>query len=64
MANTEFIMITVIHQDGVETVRYVNRNSVEQIFEHDNKILIQLTGYEKFQVKAQNIHEFMDRFIR
>ena len=64
MANTEFIMITIIQQEDVETNRYVNRNSVVQIFEKDNKIFIELSGYEILQVKAQNIHEFMDRFIK
>jgi len=64
MVNTEFIMITIIHRDDVETIRYVNRNSVVQIFEKSNKIFIELSGYETLQVKAQNIHEFMDRFIK
>jgi hypothetical protein len=63
MANTEFIMITIIHHD-VETIRYVNRNSVVQIFEKNNKIFIELSGYETLQVKTRNIHEFMDRFIK
>lgn len=63
MLNTEFIMVTVIQYD-VETIRYVNRNSVVQIFEKDDKIFIELSGYETLQVKAQNIHEFMDRFIK
>lgn len=63
MANTEFIMITIIQND-VETIRYVNRNSVVQIFEKNNKIFIELSGYETLQIKAQNIHEFMDRFIK
>lgn len=64
MANTEFIMITIIRSDAIETIRYVNRNSIVQIFEKDNKIFIELSGYETLQVKAQNIHEFMDRFIK
>jgi uncharacterized protein YjiK len=63
MANTEFIMITIMHHD-VETIRYVNRNSVVQVFEKDDKIFIELSGYETLQVKALNIHEFMDRFIK
>lgn len=63
MLNTEFIMVTVIQHD-VETIRYVNRNSVVQIFEKADKIFIELSGYETLQVKAQNIHEFMDRFIK
>jgi hypothetical protein len=63
MANTEFIVITIIQHD-VETIRYVNRNSVVQVFEKNNKIFIELTGYETLQVKTQNIHEFMDRFIK
>ncbi len=56
-------MITIIHHD-VETIRYVNRNSVVQVFEKNDKIFIELSGYETLQVKAQNIHEFMDRFIK
>lgn len=64
MINTEFIMITVLHHDDVETIRYVNRNSVVQIFEKNHKIFIELSGYETLQIKAQNIHEFMDRFIK
>lgn len=64
MANTEFIMITVIRDNSPETTRYVNRNSVVQLFEKDDKIFIELSGYETLQVKAQNIHEFMERFIK
>jgi hypothetical protein len=64
MLNTEFIMITILHHDDIETIRYVNRNSVVQVFEKDDKIFIELSGYETLQVKSQNIHEFMDRFIK
>ena len=62
MANSKFTMITVICHDA-ESIRYVNKNSIEQIFEKDDKIFIEIHGSEPLQVKAQNIHEFMDRFI-
>jgi hypothetical protein len=63
VADMDFIQIIVI-SDGQETTRYVNRTAIHQIYEKNNKIFMELVGYETLEVKAQNIHVFMDRFVK
>jgi hypothetical protein len=63
MADTDFIQIIVI-SDEKETIRYVNQTAIHQIYEKNNKIFMKLVGYETLEVKAQNIHVFMDRFVK
>ena len=63
MANTDFIQIIVL-ADGEESTRYVNQSAIHQIYEKNNKIFVELIGYETLEVKAHNIHIFMDRFAK
>ena len=63
MAQTDFIQLVVI-SDGKESTRYVNQSAIHQIYEKNNKVFVELVGYETLEVKTQNIHVFMDRFVK
>jgi hypothetical protein len=64
MYQTDFISITVTRKDGKKSVRFVNKNHIQQIYEENSVIYIELSGYDTLEVHDENIRNFMDRFIK
>jgi hypothetical protein len=59
-----FIPITVTEKDGKNQVRYVNTAHIQQVYEADGVVFIELSGYDVLEVRNENINVFMDRFVR
>jgi hypothetical protein len=64
MYQTDFIPITVTRKDGEKSQRFVNKNHIQQIYEENSIIYIELSGYDTLEVHGENIHNFMDRFVK
>jgi hypothetical protein len=64
MYQTDFISITVTRKDGKKSVRFVNKNHIQQIYEENSVIYIELSGYDTLEVHDENIRNFMDRFVK
>jgi uncharacterized protein YbcI len=61
---TDFIQCIVTNKEGKASVRYVNKNHIQQIYQENNIIYIELTGYDTLEIRDENIDLFMDRFIQ
>jgi hypothetical protein len=61
---TDFIQCIITNKDGNKSVRYVNKNHIQQIYQENNIIYIELTGYDTLEIRDENIDLFMDRFIQ
>ena len=59
-----FILVNVITNNGTEQPRYVNCACIQQIYQHDDIIYMELDGYTTLKVTGQNLHAFMDRFVQ
>ena len=64
MINTDFIQVTITCKDGTKSVRYVNKNHIQQIYQQNEIVYIELTGYDTIELHDENINNFMDRFVR
>lgn len=62
MRDHNFIKINVISKDGKETTRFVNIDHIQQIYEENGSIYIELSGYDTLIVHNENINILMDRF--
>lgn len=60
---TQFVRIVTTDKD-VQTVRYVNYQHIQQIFEKDGKIIIELSGYDTIETTGYTLDSFMERFIK
>jgi len=61
---TDFIRIVVNNSDESDQVRYVNQNHIQQIFEKNGKIVIELASYDTIETTGYTLDAFMDRFIK
>ncbi len=61
---TDFIRIIINNSDESETVRYVNQNHIQQIFEKKGKIVIELASYDTIEITGYTLDSFMERFIK
>jgi hypothetical protein len=64
MLNTDFIQVTITCKDGKKSIRYVNKQHIQQIYQENDIIYLELTGYDTIELHDENIHNFMDRFVR
>lgn len=64
MQNPVFIRIDTVNESGDISVRYVNKNHIQQIYEKNDIIFVELTDYITLEVHGENILLFMDRFVR
>jgi hypothetical protein len=63
MGHVEFIAITITNKLGELELRFVNKNHIQQCWQKDNDIIIELSDYTEIKVCNENIHKFMDRFV-
>jgi hypothetical protein len=61
---TDFIRIVINNSDESESVRYVNQNHIQQIFEKKGKIVIELESYDTIEITGYTLDSFMERFIK
>jgi hypothetical protein len=61
---TDFIRIVINNSDESESVRYVNQNHIQQIFEKKGKIVIELESYDTIETTGYTLDSFMERFIK
>ena len=46
------------------SLRFINTHNIMQIWQDGADIIIELSDYEKLKIQNENIHAFMDRFVR
>lgn len=64
MQSAAFIRINAVAENGDVSVRYVNKNHIQQIYEKNGIIFVELTDYITLEVHDENILIFMDRFVQ
>ena len=64
MITSDFIQVVISDKNGVKSTRYVNKRHIQQIYEKNEIIYLELTGYEVLEIHGDNINIFMDRFIK
>jgi hypothetical protein len=63
MGHVEFIALTITNKLGEQELRFVNKNHIQQAWQKDNDVIIELSDYTEIKVCNENIHKFMDRFV-
>jgi hypothetical protein len=64
MRLTEFISVNVILDSGLHSLQFINKQHIQRIYEQNELIIIELIDYTTLKVKDQNIHVFMERFVK
>ena len=64
MSNLDFIQIVVTTKDGKKSTRYINKQHIQQIYQENEIIYLELSGYDTLEIHDENISVFMDRFVR
>lgn len=64
MAKHNFIKINVTSKSGKIVTRFVNIDHIQQIYEDDGIIYIELSGYDTLMIHGEQIDVFMDRFVK
>lgn len=60
---TRFIHVIDTDKQGIETIRFLNISCIQQIYQQDQDVRIEMIDYTEICVKNTNINVFMDRFI-
>jgi hypothetical protein len=63
MGHVEFIALTITNKLGEQELRFVNKNHIQQAWQKDNDVIIELSDYTEIKVCNENIHKFMERFV-
>jgi hypothetical protein len=61
---TGFIRIVVNNSGESDQVRYINQNHIQQIFEKNGKIVIELANFDTIETTGYTLDAFMERFIK
>lgn len=56
-------MVNDTDKQGIVTRRFINVNHIQQIYQQDADVIIELSNYYDIRVADQNLDVFMDRFI-
>lgn len=64
MKSSVFIPVNVRSTSGNDELQFINTDHIIRVYENDNIIYIELTEYTTLQLHGENIHIFMDRFVR
>ena len=56
-------MVIDTDKKGIGTKRFININHIQQVYQQDNDIIIELSNYYDIRIINQNLDVFMDRFI-
>jgi hypothetical protein len=63
MGHVEFIAVNITNKLGELELRFVNKNHIQQVWQKDNDVIIELSDYTEIKVCNENIHKFMERFV-
>ena len=63
MGHVEFIALNITNKLGELELRFVNKNHIQQVWQRNNDVIIELSDYTEIKVCNENIHKFMDRFV-
>ena len=63
MGHVEFIAVNITNKLGVQELRFINKNHIQQAWQKENDVIIELSDYTEIKVCNENIHKFMDRFV-
>ena len=63
MGHVEFIAVNITNKLGEHELRFINKNHIQQAWQKDNDIIIELSDYTEIKVCNENIHKFMERFV-
>lgn len=64
MSVSEFIAVTVILKSGHHSLQFINKQHIQRIYEENELIIIELIDYTTLKITEQNIHVFMERFVK
>ena len=56
-------MVMDTDKKGIKTKRFINVNYIQQVYQRDADVIIELADYYEICVTDQNLNVFMDRFI-
>jgi hypothetical protein len=60
MLHNDFIPITITRKDGAKSLRFVNKNHIQQIYEENEIIYIELSGYDTLEVHGVPLTSFIE----
>ncbi len=63
MGHVEFIALNITNKLGELELRFVNKNHIQQVWQRNNDVIIELSDYTEIKICNENIHKFMDRFV-
>ena len=63
MGHVEFIAVNITNKLVVHELRYITKNHIQQAWQKENDVIIELSDYTEIKVCNENIHKFMDRFV-
>ena len=56
-------MVIDTDKNGNQTRRFVNVNQIQQVYQNQSNVIIDLIDYTQITVINQNLDAFMERFI-
>jgi len=56
-------MVIDADKNGKQTKRFINVNQIQQIYQLDANVIINLVDYTQIIIIDQNLDAFMERFI-
>lgn len=63
MGHVEFIAVNITNKFGEQELRFINKNHIQQAWQKENDVIIELSDYTEIKVCNENIHKFMERFV-
>jgi len=63
MGHVEFIAVNITNKLGEQELRFINKNHIQQAWQKENDVIIELSDYTEIKVCNENIHKFMERFV-
>ena len=64
MKSAVFIPVKARNAAGKDELQFINTAHIIRVYEQNKIIYIDLTEYTTLQLHDENIHIFMDRFVR
>ncbi len=56
-------MVIDTDKHGKQTKRFININQIQQIYQRELDVIVDLVDYTEIKIQNQNLDSFMDRFI-
>jgi hypothetical protein len=64
MNSVVFIPVKVRIHNDTDELQFINTAHIVRIYEQNNIVYVELTEYTTLELHGQNIHSFMERFVR